>query len=446
MTARRWLVVAAVVVAALVAARVVAARVDSASPALLPDPTARTPLLGVVFRRATGYLVRLNAASLRPLTKNRTVSLGSHHWSPSFSPDRSRLVLGTPATADLRFVDVSRLKLLGDVKVAHAGFVAATQWLSPGRVVAVVEPKCCGFGRSVLTFVDARTRAVTASRELDGAFLKAVSTKRGLVVLLAPPDGIGPATLALVRADGSVALASLERLAAGTSLPPDETAESVAHRTEPGLAADPAGTRAFVVPPDGSVAEVDLSTLAVSWHDPAPSRSALARFARWLEPSAQAKAFSGGTREAAWVGRDVVAVSGLDYTATPTAAGVIDARSSPAGLRLIDTRAWTTETISRSATSFALANRELLATGSWSSSDDSYPVGMGVAAYNASGVRRFHVLSGQAVLLLGVYRGRAYAQTFQDVTRVVDVRAGRLVGERTAELPMLLVEPAAPVE
>lgn len=103
----------------------------------------------------------------------------------------------------------------------------------------------------------------------------------------------------------------------------------------PGIAADPAGRRVYVVPGGGPLAEVDLASLQVTYHRLGRSTSLLQRLARWWAPPAEAKILSGPSRNALWLGDGELAVTGYDGSA----AG--HHREIPSGLELIDTANWT---------------------------------------------------------------------------------------------------------
>jgi hypothetical protein len=68
---------------------------------------------------------------------------------------------------------------------------------------------------------------------------------------------------------------------------------------------------------------------------------------------------------------------------------------------------------------------------------------MGLAAYGADRTLRFHVLDGRSTGLAAALGGRAYVyvngQNGIATIEVVDLAAGRIVGERSPDLPMLLL-------
>jgi hypothetical protein len=126
-----------------------------------PSSSAETQrLYGIAGPRPAG-LVRVDPATLRPLPGLR-VSLMGRNSGWSFSPDRSRMVLGSDAPIPkLRLIDLQKMRALGDVRVARRGSVFATAWAGRERVLAVVvTPACCGLGDTVVAGVDSASRRV----------------------------------------------------------------------------------------------------------------------------------------------------------------------------------------------------------------------------------------------------------------------------------------------
>jgi hypothetical protein len=212
--------------------------------------------------------------------------------------------------------------------------------------------------------------------------------------------------------DGLVRDVTLGRVLAGIQL-----VDPAAHRTRqrvPGLAADQTGRRAFVVAP-GLVAEIDLRDLHVSYHALGRERSIWDRVHDWVEPAAEAKPSSGPVRSAIWLKTGELAVTG-------------------AGLTLIDARDWTSSTVDPGATDVRVTRDLLLATGGR----------RGLAAYGLDGRERFRLFDGQAVYVAQTYAGRAYVGAAgADRLRVVDLVAGRAVGEHAADMPWLVSDAPA---
>jgi hypothetical protein len=146
----------------------------------------------------------------------------------------------------------------------------------------------------------------------------------------------------------------------------------------PGFAVDPGGTVAFAVTAGNRVVSVDLPRLTASTHVLAP---------RTVQRAA--KSLEGPQRHARWVGDGLLAVSGMDWSRTA------DKKVSAlaAGVRLVDTRTWTTRTLDAGASAFSLAPGLVLTYGgSWSGATSSYT---GVHAYALDGELRWSLYEGQ---------------------------------------------------
>src|SRR5918996_3011804 len=104
--------------------------------AWVPGATAQ-PLFGVHWDGSLD-LVRLDRDTLRPLHGPRAPVAGDPlGWS--FSPDRSRVALGTTAPRTrLRVIGLPGMRVLGDVRVARRGSGIATTWAGPRRVLYVI--------------------------------------------------------------------------------------------------------------------------------------------------------------------------------------------------------------------------------------------------------------------------------------------------------------------
>jgi hypothetical protein len=421
-----------------------------ASSAPLRFEAARGPLLGIVQQNDASELVRVHPRTLRPLPGRRLSLSGWSNWA--FSPNRSRLVVAQHREsrrlphASLRFADVRRLRSLASVPLG-AGVTHNIAWLSPDRVLAVHD--CC-FGAFDLVVVSPRTGRVVLRRTVAGE-PSARATRDELVLLVAPPQGIGTPRLLVADRRGEIRSASLDRIRAGREVP-QEGAAPVSRHVHPGLTVDPDGRRAFVVSADGTFAVVDLRSLAISYHTPSAPRSLFGRLRDWLEPAAHAKASDGTSRQALWLGSGLVAVTGSDDHTFTGADGALSMRTEPAGLSLVDVESWTVQRIDESVSHVSRVGDLLLATGySWDSSEQRQG-GNGLAGYALDGSKRFHVFEGRNLTQLRIYSGRAYIG-LQGTVRVgatyvrlddgsafktIDLATGQVIGTRTASLPVLL--------
>lgn len=400
----------------------------AAAAAARPSPQ----LLGIVSDARQRRLAEVDPDTLRP-RPGPQIDVGSEGcasrsggqacWGVppwSFSPDRSLVAVARHdggVVRSLRLVDVARMRVTVDVPIA-GGAVGLLAWPARGRVLAVQEI-CCD-ERQQLVVVDVARRRVAARRGLEGTVQRVGRTPRELVLLVAPAQDIGAARLALVDSRGRLRFVGLARMLAGT-----KALGRLDFRVErPGLAVDPAGRRAFVVGRD-LVADVDLTSLAVSYHELLRPTSLLARVRAWLDPVAYAKGASGPMRVARWLGDGLLAVAGADEDQT---------RVRPAGLSLVDTRDWSVRMVDRGATDVRVASGLLLATGQ----EDAG----GLTAYSLAGETRFRLFDGRRAWIEQVYDGRAYVGLSGDGRRVVDLAAGRTTRERVPSLPWLLLDAA----
>jgi len=387
-------------------------------------------------------LVRLNPVSLKRV--GRSLNLKGYAGVWAFAPDKLNVAVGVRARADastdtLRFYSVARPRVAGP-GVALGGAVAALWWPRPDRILAYVD-ECCDDpnGSSAVLTIDPVTRRVVSRTPLDGSILQIVRGADSLVLLVAERNRIGASRLEVFDANGGRRTVKLDELAAGYTWPSETAGSPVGTRLIPGLAIDTAGRRAFAVSASGLIAQVDLESLAVSYHHWVEEKSAVRRFASWLTPAAEAKGQNGPALTARWLDGGFLAVAGTAEVATTTG-GNLAISSQPLGLRIVDVRDWSASVLDSGADSFAVADGLLLATGSSWRSDSRSPAGMGVAAYGPDRLRRFQLLRGKAASIGFVYRGRAYVSVANQSLRVVDLASGRTVGTRRSDAPWPLLD------
>jgi hypothetical protein len=396
----------------------------------------------MVFQ-GNGYwtLNRIDTASLEPVGKGVYVGRGSGSWA--FSPDRSLLALAAETISGngiVRILDPTSLRQRGALRLAGpAGPVA---WPRRDRVLAISSGPSDNRLQAVV--YNPLTHRVVRRTEIAGGLFGVARTPAGLVLLLAPSNRIGPASLALVAPSGAVRSTGLG-ISAGSK--PPTGPPYLFERRVPGFAVDPAGKRAFVVPAGGTVLEVELPTLAVRTRELSRPVSLLGRLRNWLEPAAQAKASEGPTRTARWLGNELIAVSGSDSRAIVRAGKLEEQTTTPAGLTLIDTRTWSVRTLDVRASIFVFADGLLLATGTSYDSVSGQRSTMGLVAYSPSGQKRFALFPDREPWVSTVLDGRAYVgfgggpgQTLS----IVELATGRIVGERNGIMPALLLGAADP--
>jgi hypothetical protein len=403
-----------------------------AAPAALgAHATQLSHLLGFVDES----LVRVNPETLRPLP-GAGIPVGSGGcasrqggtacWSVApwtVSPDATQLVVARNDASVLRVVDVSRMRVAADIGLDGED-VGAVAWLTGRRVLALQE---VGSERQRLITVDLVKRRVIARRALGGSVVQLARTPHELVILLAPSETIAPARLAVVSRRGAVRFVRLRRILAGSKLLGNRSDHRLDARL-PGLAVDQRRGRIFVVG-ESLAAEVDLQSLSVFYRTPVRPTSLFGRLRNWLEPAAEAKQVSGYARVARWLGGNVLAVSGVDSE---------QGRTVPAGLRLVDTRRWTVRTVDRGATDFRFSGGVLLVTGGTSVPVTGTPA-IGLAAYGLDGEKQYELLQGETAWIAHVQDGRAFVGIVgQEPLRIVEIKTGRVVGERRAPLPSLV--------
>jgi hypothetical protein len=363
------------------------------------------PLYGVNWDGSLG-LVRVDRDTLRPLP-GRRVPVAGEPLGWSFAPDRSRLALGSTARGvKLRLIDLRAMRVLGDVRVSRRGSGIATAWAGRRRVLSVsVTPGCCGAGDTIVAGVDAGRRRVAWRRKLGGSLQAGERFGRGLVLVLGPPgEAIGPSRLVRIDPRGVVSSAPLPDILSGTE--PDRPAT---RSWNPGLALDRAAGRAFVVQAEAPIAEVDLSTMEARSHA--------------LDVGAQAAdALAGPERNALWLGRGLLAITGLDHPRTP------------AGLTLVDTRSWTARVIDARATDVARVGGTLLAYAFLRRVH-------GLTGYSLDGSRRFRTF--REDMVFGVQGlGRRALVAGRGGIALIDARSGRRIRRfRTFTMSLLDKDP-----
>ena len=403
------------------AAGLVAARAVSAG-----GGADRAPVLGVVYGNSD-QLVRLDPLTLQRLGSRSLTIPSFAYWDQS--PNGSRIVFGGRA-GTLRFVDPVKLEVVGTVPLQ--GFSdPRLAWVSPHALLIVDQAS--------IAMVDPVAMRVRWRKTLPAAVRpffpeRVARTPSGLVFLLAPIDGsVGATTLVSADVSGRVRSVVLGQIQSGaTQVSPSE---SLFTGAEPGLAVDPVGNTAFVVGGDQTVATVDLATLAVAYHDPT----------RTLAHAE--KVLAGPTREAAWLGSGLLAVTGENDNAWLDSNKAYQESVQPAGLTIVDTRTWTSRLVDAGTSSVTFNDGLLLATGeSWDTtagSSASKPIGNGLSAYTPAGALAFHVLGKTPFQQVVVASGTAYALGAV-ATSVVKLPSGAILNtvkvSRPGSTPTPLIE------
>jgi hypothetical protein len=405
-----------------------------------PSPTrVGGPLVGVVSsdNRAT-ELARLDPRTLRPLAGGRLRLAGT--WPMlAVAPDRSTAVLGSEA-GDLTVVDLMHLRRLGAVRTGVPGG-AAFRWSWVGRSRLLLIDASQEAVTEVLA-VDVSARRVVHRQRFDGVVQGSTRLPSGLALLVTPADEIGRARLVVADANARLRRLALTEINAGSrQLDDGDGSGPRMEQAVPGITADPAGRRIYVVPGGGGpLAEVDVAGLKVTYHRLGRSASPLQRLARWWAPPAEAKIISGPWRDALWLGDGQLAVTGFDGSAKGHHMEI------PSGLELIDTSDWTVRQVDRHSSSAMLAAGRLLAFGTaFGTGQDGANQGYGLTLYGPGDRRPVHRFGARQVSWVQVNGDLAYVQLMDanlgnmEDYAVVDLRSGRVLDKGTGTVPELLV-------
>jgi hypothetical protein len=409
-------------------------------PSSPPSAQPGGPLVGVISSdNLATELARLDPRTLRPLPGGRLKLTGS--WPMlAVAPDRSTAVLGSEA-GDLTVIDLFHLRRLGAVKTDLSGpAIFGWGWVGRSRLLLIDTSQQAA---TQVLAVDVSTRRVVRRQRLDGVVQGYARLPRGLALLVTPANEIGRARLVVSDADADAGLRAVTLAEINAGFKQFDDTDGSGPRMEqavPGIAADPAGRRVYVVPGGGPVAEVELASLEVSYHRLGRSASVWQRLARWWAPPAEAKIISGPSRSALWLGAGLLAVTGYDGSARG------QHREVPSGLELIDTADWTVRQVDRRSSSAVLAAGRLLAFGTaFGTGPDSANQGFGLTLYGPGDRQPMHRFGAKQVSWIQVNGELAYVQlmdaNLSDVEgyAVVDLRSGRLLDQGTGTVPELLV-------
>jgi hypothetical protein len=409
-------------------------------PLVLRGPAPPHSLLAFRHTGNSGYLVRVNAETLR-LMRGPRLMIAGHSFGWSLSPDGRLLALGDNSGGEVWLVNTRRLQLVGRIQAADYGGVLATAWID-GRLLAITE-LCCYSDEPAneeglrLAVLDPQARRKVVEHPIEGSLKGFAFTQSALVLLVSPRQELGSARLLIVGAQGRVQTVILDRIPAGQEWEP--AGSSAARSATPGLALDTAGGRAFVVGAGAPVAEIDLSTLAVSYHDVSTPISLLSRVGAWLEPPAEAKVpRAGPVRSARWLGNGFLAVWGHETHVSGEGRDV-RVRDVAAGVKLIDTRNWTVRTIDPRASAVTVTNDTLLTYGANFDSGVQKISGVGLTGYDVTGSARYHVLGSAALYRVHALGPKFVVQENPRFYTIRDARSGRVLHRIKGAMPEPLV-------
>jgi hypothetical protein len=396
------------------------------------------PLVGVISSDTMATeLARLDPRTLRPLPGDRLKLTGA--WPMlAVAPDRSTAVLGSEA-GDLTIIDLVRLRRLGAVQTNLPGMAAlGWSWVGRSRLLLVGTS---GEAATEVVAVDVSTRRLLRRQRFGGVVQGYARLPHGLALLVTPANEIGRARLVVSDANAGLRAVTLAEINAGfKQLDDSDGSGPRMEQAVPGIAADPAGRRVYVIPGDGPLAEVDLASLQVTYHRLGRSASPWQRLARWWAPPAEAKILSGPSRNALWLGDGQLVVTGYDGSAAGHHMEI------PSGLELIDTANWTVRQVDRHSSSAMLAAGRLLAFGTaFGTGPDGANQGYGLTLYGPGDRRPVHRFGAKQVSWIQVDGDLAYVQLMDanlsnlEGYAVVDLRSGHLLHQGTGNLPELLV-------
>jgi len=344
----------------------------------------------------------------------KSVQVGHYAWPAARSPDGTEIALGRNNPAGLRIVDLRRMRILKTLALPDS--VSSLAWLGPRRIMVVSE------GLPVVA-VDPVSGRRLWTRDLP-TFAEAMAGSAGGLVFLSPPPSdyqnvVGPSTLTTISRAGVVRSVQLDRIISGAR-EPDGT-NPLGSQRYAGLAVDVAGNRAFVAGAGEPIAEIDLGTLAVTYHGGSRTLSKLTE---------------GPVRTASWLPNGTIAVTGDDGHASKDASGRIVESDEPAGLMILDPRDWSSRMVDPDATSVAVSGDTLVAY-SWLSNG-------GLSVYGLDGTLLLHALDGWSVQALQLGGGAAFTIASNGnglQLAVVDLHSAHVLGIRPTSRANILLVP-----
>jgi hypothetical protein len=221
----------------------------------------------------------------------------------------------------------------------------------------------------------------------------------GLALLLAPPAGRGGARLVVVS-EAATRTIALPLHVSARSLDKSVLGGAI------GLAVNREAGNAYLVEPAGRVLDVNLASRKVSVFEP-PLR----------KPAAAAKGPVQSTVQALWLGRGVLAVTGVRRMAS--------GRLLPLGLWLTNTRSWRSRLVDPMVTGMAYSGSTVLGFQPFFDQLGAGTTAIGLRGYSLGGLLRFRAFAGKPITVARVQGRYAYAAgTGSSGTSVVDVGRG----------------------
>jgi len=362
-------------------------------------PAPAHSLLALTSGSGSRTLLHVDARTLAPVD-DRSVTLDSTSGPLLRSPDKSLLAVATGGT--LTFVDTVGMAKTGTLEIPSVSGLRPVGWPTPQRLFVL------GFSAAKveLLIVDPVARTLVTRTPLPEGNSSVVALPSGIAYLAWPYNGIFPARVVVVGLDGGMRSVTVDRIRAGIHWHRVRGVQ-VGDISQPGLTADASGTTAYLVGAKNLIAEIDLTSLAVTYHSlvTASTRS-LARVE---------KALNGPTRFARWLGDGQIAVSGTNAKTTVRRNKSIKETWTPVGVAVVDTRTWRSRMIDPAAGGFAAGDKVLVVSSLHA-----------VKAYELDGTLRFSAAIDDNVGYAVAFGGYAYVWGDQRAT-ILDLRSGLVV-------------------
>jgi hypothetical protein len=257
-----------------------------------------------------------------------------------------------------------------------------------------------------LLIVDPVSRTIVVRKPLPEGNSSVVTLPNGIAYLAWPYNGIFPARVIVAGLDGSTRSVTVGRISAGIHWRRVRGVQ-VGDISQPGLTADAAGTTAYLVGAGNLIAEIDLTSLAVTYHSLVTvSTRSLARVE---------KALNGPTRFARWLGDGQIAVSGTDTKTTVRRDKSVKETWTPVGVAVVDTHTWHSRMIDPAAGWFVAGDKVLMVSSMHA-----------VKAYELDGTVRFSTVIDDNVGYAVAFAGYAYVWG-DHVATILDLQSGAVV-------------------
>jgi hypothetical protein len=390
----------------------VAAAVGVGESARSAPESVQSPLVRL-FERPDGHgdrLALVHPRTLRPVSPGVRTFLDG--FGGTFSPDRRLFAYGNgfDGRALVQLIDVQRWSTQARIDLRGDGPVALA-WPTRDRLIAVTGEF---FGRQRLLVLAAPDGQVLARRSFRGRRLADAATPLGLVMLVAPDRGIGPARILYVSVDGGMRTIEVARIRAGGN----EGRRRGGRFRLPGLTVDPVAGAAYLVAAGPMLgARIDLASGAIEYHE-----------LKAVGPARRAVAAKGSVaawwRQASWLGDGRIAVTG-HYEPPLRPGRRLRPANRPFGVRLIDTGDWTIRTLHPDAFLMHRAGNRLLANGTTWHAGWTRSTSTGLLAFDMRGQRAFTRFRGADVSVLGSHGRLAYVWVRPTrMLHVLDLRSG----------------------